>query len=67
MRCLDKAQYALIALQNLLFAESTILDMEIKAQSCLMVTNQSEVIAMKEYLELSIATKDSVENKLTKS
>ena len=67
MRCLDKAQYALIALQNLLFAESTKLDMEIKAQSCLMVTNQSEVIAMKEYLELSIATKDSVENKLTKS
>jgi hypothetical protein len=38
---LDGAQHAFIVLQNLLFAESTKLDTEIKTQYCIMVTNHT--------------------------
>ncbi len=36
---LDRVQHALILLQNLLFAESTKLDMDIKTQSCIMANH----------------------------
>jgi hypothetical protein len=39
--------------------------MEIKTQSCIIVTKHSKVIAMKENLELSVAMKELADNKLT--
>ena len=47
-------RHADIHLQNVLFADSTKLDMEIKFQSTVMLINHNEAIIMKEKMELPI-------------
>ncbi len=54
-----------IKVNSMFWIEYTKLDMEIKTQSCVMVTNHIKAIAMKKNLEQSIAMKELVENKLT--
>jgi hypothetical protein len=52
---LDRIQNAFIALQNVLFSESTKLDIDVKTLSTVMVTNHKDAVAMKEKMEFSIA------------
>ncbi len=65
---LDRIKYALIALQNMLFSESTKLDMEsiimdIKTLCTVMVTNHKDAVAMKEKMESSPAMQEMADSK----
>ena len=64
---LDRIQNALIALQNMLFSESTKLDMDIKTLCTVMVTYHKEAVPMKEKMELSIAMQEMADSKISKT
>jgi hypothetical protein len=64
---LDRIQDALIALQNMLFSESTKLDMDKKTLCTVIVTNHKEAVSMKEKMELSIAMQEMADSKISKT